>query len=166
MKRAQIDRILIIASICGFLLMSCGLALVPFPWAGILPGALFWGGLLMGSVLLVILESRRRAFFEHYRVKLEKMQKPRNGLLSFSSNKEAKIADIAMVISAVAAVLALIITKGSGLICYILIALTVFSFCMHCILNGRIYFHTKNQNKVQQALERKKQNQRAKEREK
>lgn len=86
------------------------------------------------------------------------MQKPRNGLLSFNSNQIAAIVDKIMIISFAAMILAFIFTKGYGFVCYLLIATTVFSFCLHCILNGRIYFHAKNQIKVRQVLEQKKAN--------
>lgn len=138
--------------------MSVSFLLMPIEAMKFTPGLLFWLGLIIGIMLQIVLEVRRRAFFKSYKVKREKMQKPRNGLLSFNSNQIAAIVDKIMIISFASMILAFIITKGYGFVCYLLIATTVFSFCLHCILNGRIYFHAKNQIKVRQVLEQKKAN--------
>lgn len=135
--------------------MSISFVLMPFERMRILPGALFWGGLTVGIILQIVLEVRRRLFFTKYNAKREKMQKPRNGLLTFGSNRPAIIADTTMGISLVATILTFIITKGTGFLCYVFIATTLFAFCLHCILNGRIYFHAKNQIKIRQMLEQK-----------
>ena len=156
MKQRQMDRILLGISIGGFLLMSVSFLLMPIDSGEITSGLLFWIGLLVGAVLQVTLEARRRAFFKSYKVKREKVQKPRNGLLSFGSNREATVADGAMIVSFVAMLLVFVLTKGYGYVCYVMIALTLMSFCLHCILNGRIYFHAKNQLKVRRVLEQKK----------
>lgn len=158
MKQRQTDCILLGISLSGFLLMSISFVLMPIEAMNIVPGLLFWCGLAIGGALQIVLEIRRRAFFASYKVKREKMQKPRNGLLSFGSNRAAVIVDRIMVLSLIATILAFIFTKGYGFVCYILIATTIFSFCLHCILNGRIYFHAKNQIKVRQVLEQKKAN--------
>ena len=84
------------------------------------------------------------------------MQKPRNGLLTFGSNREAMIADNVFVGSLLAMILVFVFTKASGYLCYVFITATLFSFCLHCIFNGRIYFHVKNQAKLRQMLEQKK----------
>lgn len=158
MRQRQIDRMLLGISVGSFLLMSASFLLMPIESITIIPGLLFWIGLVLGITLQIVLEIRRRAFFKSYSVNRGKMQKPKNGLLSFGSNALAIIADRSMVISFVAMILAFVITKGYGYICYVFIATTVFSFCMHCVLNGRIYFHAKNQLKVRQVLEQKKAN--------
>lgn len=158
MKQRQIDRVLLGLSISGFLLMSISFLLMPIEAINFIPGMLFWVGLILGVVLQIVLELRRRAFFASYKVKREKMQKPRNGLLTFGSNQIAVIVDNLMIISLIATVLAFILTKGYGFACYLFIAITLFSFCLHCIFNGRIYFHAKNQIKVRQVLEQKKAN--------
>ena len=158
MKQRQIDRILLGISVGSFLIMSASFLLMPIESISIIPGLLFWIGLVLGITLQIVLEIRRRAFFKSYSVNRGKMQKPKNGLLSFGSNALAIIADRSMVISFVAMILAFVITKGYGYICYVFIATTIFSFCMHCVLNGRIYFHAKNQLKVRQVLEQKKAN--------
>ena len=156
MKQRKIDRTLLGVSVGGFLLMSLSFLMMPLASAAVIPGLMFWLGLAIGVALQIVLEVRRREFFKAYSVKREKMQKPRNGLLSFGSNKPEKIADIATAVSVLAMILAFVFTKGYGYICYVFITAAVFSFCMHCILNGRIYFHAKNQLKIRQVLEQKK----------
>ena len=156
MKKKPTGRPLLVISIFGFFLLSSSFVLMIVEGIELLSGICFWAGILVGSVPLMILEGKRRAFFKSYHVKRQKMQKPRNGLLSFGSNPEAKVADMATLIGVAATALALILTKGSGLICYILIAVTTMSFCLHCIFNGRIYFHVNNQKRIRQVLEQKK----------
>ena len=158
MKQYKADRLLLGISIVGFAALALSFVLMPVEGLGFVPGMLFWGGLLIGVVLQVILEARRRSLFAMFNVKRETMQKVRNGLLSFRSNSLASVADVFLIISAVATILAFILTKGIGYVCYVCLSLLVFSFCMHCILNGRIYIFVKNQKKVRQVLEQKKAN--------
>lgn len=145
-------------SIVGYLCMSISFLLMPIDGMHVVPGLLFWGGLVIGVVFQIVLEVRRRAFFARYSVKREKMQKPRNGLLTFGSNRVAIIADCLLAIGVVASVLVFLLTKGYGYWCYACIAVVLFLVCLHCILNGRNYFHVNNQSKVRQSLEQKKAN--------
>lgn len=158
MKRRRTDRILLGISIGCFLIMSVSFLLMPIEAIPMIPGLLFWLGLILGVAFQIVLEARRRAFFKSYEVNRKNMQKPRNGLLTFGSDVAATIADRAMIICLVAMILVFVFTKGYGYICYVFITATLFSFCMHCVLNGRIYFHAKNQLKVRQVLEQKKAN--------
>lgn len=156
MKQNKVDRLLLGISIGGFAVLAISFMLMPVEALGFMPGILFWGGLLTGVVLQIVLETRRNSLFAKYNVKRETMQKARNGLLSFRSNSLAAVADIFLIVSAVATILAFILTKGTGYLCYVCLSVLIFSFCMHCILNGRIYIFVKNQNKVRQVLEQKK----------
>ena len=158
MKQSKIDRLLIGISIGGYAVLAISFMLVPVEGLGIVSGILCWGGLFIGVVLQFVLEARRRSLFAKYNVKRETMQKVRNGLLSFGSNRIALVADGLMIVSIVATILAFILTKGTGDLCYVCLSVLIFSFCMHCILNGRIYIFVKNQNKVRQVLEQKKAN--------
>lgn len=158
MKQNKTDRLLLGTSIGGFAVLAISFMLMPVEGLGFVPGILFWGGLVTGVALQIVLEARRNSLFAKYNVKRETMQKARNGLLSFRSNSLAAVADVFLIVSAVATILAFILTKGTGYVCYISLSVLVFSFCMHCILNGRIYIFVKNQNKVRQVLEQKKAN--------
>lgn len=156
MNRKEIDSLLLKLSVGAFFVMSFSFLLMPIEAMSILAGGIFWIGLLSGIALQIVLEKRRRAFFAKYHVRLQQMQRPRNGLLTFGANKMAKIADWVLAISAICLVLSLWLTRGTSYLCYILIAAANFSLCMHCILNGRIFFHIINQTKIQRALENKK----------
>ena len=158
MKAKKTDKILLGTSVTGFVLTSFSFLLVYAEGLQFLPGILFWGGLLLGTVCQLILAMRRRRFFAFYGVPLKKMQKPHCGLLTFGSNRGAVIADYSLLASIVALVVACILTKGTGYFCCIFLTTTVLSLSLHCILNGRIYFHVKNQAKLRQMLERKKAN--------
>lgn len=156
MSRKQIDTLLLRLSISSFLAMSVSFLMMPIEAISIFAGGLFWFGLLVGLILQVILEIRRRDFFARYRVRRQKMQRPHNGLLTFCANRNATIADSVLAVSVGCLVLSFWLTRGTSYLCYILIAIVVFSLCMHCILNGRIYFHVINQTKIRQVLEKKK----------
>ncbi len=158
MKQNKAEYLLLGASIGGFAVLAISFLLLPLEGLGFVPGILFWAGLLTGVVLQIVLETRRKSLLAKYNVKRETMQKARNGLLSFRSNSFAAAADFFLIVSAAATVLAFILTKGTGYMCYVCLSALTFSFCMHCILNGRNYIFVKNQNKVRQALEQKKAN--------
>lgn len=143
-------------SVCGFLAMSVSFALMPIKQIGMLPGVMFWGGLLVGVFFQIVLEAQRKAFFAKYNAKHTKIQKNRNGLLSFGSNKIALVVDSIWIASVIVTICAFVFTKGFGYLCFICITVLLLSFCFHCIFNGRNYFHLKNFEKIRQALESKK----------
>lgn len=158
MKHKQLDQILLGISLGSFLVMSASFLLMPLEGMKQIPGLMFWCGLGLGFASQISLEIRRRAFFRHYNVRRKNMQKPRCGLLSFGSNRLAAVIDILLLVSILATVLVFVLTKGYGYICYVFVAVTIFFLCLHCIFNGRNYFHTNNQNKVRQVLEQKSKN--------
>ena len=155
-NKDQTGAMILLVSICSFLTTTVSMLLMSTDISDILLGSLFWGGLLVGVVSQIVLEIRRRSLFRYYNVPRQKMQKPRNGLLTFCSNREAMIADLICGASLIATVLAILITKGTAYICAVCIGILLFSFCMHCILNGRNYFHINNYGKIRQTLESKK----------
>lgn len=158
MRENRSDKMLCGISVGCFFLVSMSFLLMPIESIGILPGVFFWSGLIFGVALQFVLAVRRRSFFKKYVVNRQKIQKARNGLLTFGSNFMAGIADKCMIIGLVATVVAFILSEGYGYICYVCVAITFFSFAMHCILNGRIYHYIKNQKKIRQMLEQKKAN--------
>ncbi len=158
MKRTNADRVFVFLSLCGFSVAAVSFLLMSVIKNPVLHGSLFWGGLLVGIVFQVILEARRRALFASYHVERRTMQKPRCGLFTFASNKGAVLADVLFFAGIATTVLAFIYTKGTGYVCYIGISVTLLSFCMHCVLNGRNFFHANNQDRVRQVLEQKKAN--------
>lgn len=158
MKKLWNDRLSLGISMGGFLLTAVSFLLMPFNAIRVLAGILFWVGLLVGIVFQILLERQRRVFFRKFKVDRKKTQKPRNGLMSFGSNFPAKITDIALAVSIAALVLVFVLTGGIGYVCYVFIASTMLTFSYHCIFNGRIFFHVKNQDKIRRMLEQKKAN--------
>lgn len=156
MKHSRADHFLLAASVGGFLMMSVSFLLMPFETAAYLPGLLFWLGLALGAAFQIMLAVRRKAILRELDISQEKTKKSGIGIFNFGSNKEAIVADNVMAISLAVTVLAFVLTKGYGKICYAGIAVSAFSFCMHCVLNGKIYFHVRNKTKFRQMSEKKK----------
>lgn len=155
MKRRKTDWLFLGLSIGGYTAMAASFVLMPLDRLQFVPGVLFWIGLALGISMQIALEARRKAFYASYRVKLQKVQKRTVGLVSFGANPEAMAADILLAISLLGLILAWILTKGYGFVCYALISVVTLSFCLHCIFNGRIYLHIKKQDKLRQALDAK-----------
>lgn len=137
MEKKNTERVMLWTSVAGFLVMSLSFLLIPVEVLGYLPGALFWGGMICGIALQVLLDRRRRKSGTGRRRRNEK----RIGFLSVGSNKEALVADCVFAGSIVFTVLAFVCTQGMGYVCYCAIGLMLFSFCMHCVLNGRNYHY-------------------------
>lgn len=153
MKKIQTEWLLLGATVLSYFIMAISFLLMPAEKLKVLPGILFWGGLLSGVALLFYLDYRRKTFFKVNGGDYKKMQKARNGLMSFRSNIEATIADGVLLTSVVVTILAFVFTKGTGYICYVGVAATAFSVAIRCIFNGRIYHHVKNLEDTQAILE-------------
>lgn len=144
MERRKVDVIWLIVSIVSFALMSTSFLLMPldktvelYDVMDIIPGIMFWTFLVLGVVGQVLLAIRRKRFLETNKQKRFQIGKERIGLISVFKNVPAIIADVGFVISLVAVVIVTKVTNGIGYICYILLAVCVFTFCLHCILNGK-----------------------------
>lgn len=148
MKEITKDFLLLMLAVFGFFLMSVSFLLMPVQQLALLPGSLFWGGLLFGAIMLIVLETRRRVFYKHYGCNIKRIQKSRNGLMSICSNREATVSDCILLAGLVAAVPAFVFTKGTGYLCYVCISIVSFVFCLRCILNGRLYHHLKKRDEI------------------
>lgn len=152
MEKKNMDRVILWASAAGFFVMSLSFLLIPAEKLGYLPGILFWGGMIGGITLQTLLEHRRRKTGTGRRRRNER----RNGFWSVGSNREALVADCVFLGSIIFTVLAFVLTRGMGYVCYCAIALMLFSFCMHCVLNGRNYSRLYDSRKTQRKLNNKK----------
>lgn len=123
----------------SFLLMPLDVTVVQYDAMDIIPGIIFWVFLVLGVTGQIILAIRRSKWLIGKAVRKYKIRKGRIGLLTFCKNKPALITDIVMIVSILLFIIVTVITHGLGYICYILLALCVFTFCMHCIFNGKIY---------------------------
>ena len=153
--RKKVDLIWLGISIGSYLLLSISFLIMPLGVPGedyavmsILPGVLFWVSLILGLVSQVVLGNRRAKWFELQGVRRHTVRKGKIGLIRFWQNIPAKIADVVFVVSLIAFLVATKTTHGIGYICYVLLATCVFSFCSHCIFNGKIYEYITKQEKI------------------
>ena len=100
-------------------------------------GGGFWIGLIGTITMAVKINySRKKSYrFEDKPLKVKQL-----GLISFFKNKEAKVADIAMFASCICFIVTRICTDNLYWL-FIFLALFVFSFGMHCMLNGKNYIY-------------------------
>lgn len=166
MSRRSIDTIWLGLSIFFFLMLAVSFLLMPLGSEThtenisaytMVAGLMFWISIIMGIVTQCVLAHRRRSWYVIHRVRKVRATQ-RVGLLSFFKNFYATVADAVTIFSLIGLVIAMIATQGTGYICYVLVSLFVFSFSMHCILNGKVFYHVINQNKLLQAIEKERAN--------
>lgn len=131
-------------------LLVCSIAIVLMPVASaykdstripmLVSGGAFWAGLI-GTVVIAVMINTFRKRSPAFADKRSKRKRP--GLTRFFTNKEARIADIAMIISVPAFIISRI-CSGNLYPMFIFLALFLFSFGMHCMLNGESYIYLKS----------------------
>ena len=77
------------------------------------------------------------------------------GLISFFQNKKAKVFDVLAGVTLAGVAISIILTDARGYVCYVFIALFTFSFCAHCIYNGKNYYFIKNKESIKKTLRKK-----------
>ena len=139
MSSIKKDLILLSISITSFFLLAISFLFMPLEkkYFQIIAGVMFWLFLMMGIVSQVILSLLfKKACFKN---KEWRVQKNRIGIFTIGKNIFAIVADIILFISAVTFTALMIFTRGTGYISYIVLAILVFAFSTHCILNGKIF---------------------------
>lgn len=141
MKRNNIIKFVLMSIIC-FSASSIMIALFYFidiqnnfffKFLGYFLPALFWVCIACAVVFQILLRTK-------YKVSGKKF-----GLITFFKNKFAIIADIIMILSLIVTVI-IVIMNATSFISFIVIAILLFSFEMHCILNGKYFnYLLKNQ---------------------
>ena len=96
-------------------------------------GLLFWSGLIGTIISAIMVNSTRKADANEDNSDVKRL-----GLIHFFTNTPAKIADVVMIVSLVVFIF-LIIFNSAAVLKFIFISLFVFSFGMHCMLNGLNY---------------------------
>lgn len=144
-KNRKIDRIVFIISIFFMLVFSLSfLAMSPASKLAlnegndtllIATGIVFWLSLVTAYALFIFVNFRRKQFLK----KQNKEKKNAVGLIRFFSNTPAKIADIATVAGLLLFLVFSILTDSYFI--YVFLAITVFAFQMHCVLNGENYLY-------------------------
>ena len=155
MKRQKQDQILLCISIACFFLMSVTFLVMPIETSqekekliNCLIGAVFWITMAAGIIMQIILARRRASWKKKNDICINNGYRPKIGVTAFAQNSFALVADILCAVSLIAFAGAMIMTKSTGYSCYIALSVLVFTFCMHCILNGRIFYYVQNQNKI------------------
>ncbi len=171
MKQRKQDIILLCVSIGSFFLMSLSFLLMPITIPNMQPrilniivGSAFWGFLIIGVAMQVVLAQRRKAWSRrNHLCHNQKLLFSKVGIVAFAQNVFGCIADVMLGLSLIFLIIALVLTKSTGYICYIAFAIFVFAFCLHCILNGKVFYFIHNQDKILSEIEREKHAKRVKE---
>ena len=129
------NKIILFISVLCFLIMSVSFTVMAVDKTSVISGLMFWIPLIGGVVTQFILAGNYKRLAP-YDVKTKRI-----GIISFCSNKLATAADIFAAVSLIAFVISISVSKTSGeFINFVLLSVFVFLLCMHCILNGRIYY--------------------------
>ena len=141
MSSVKKEIVILTISIISYFLLAASFLFMPLEneQLQIMAGVMFWLFLILGmvsQVLLVILFRQACSKNKEWRI-----QKQRVGIFTIGKNKLSVVADIVLLISAVTFVVLMIFTRGTGYISYIVLTILVFSFSMHCVLNGKVYYY-------------------------
>lgn len=154
---------LLCASVLSFLLVAASVVLMAFGGSEetgakirLICGICFWVFLLLGILFQVVLSLYVRRWAQKER-KMLKQQKnsPKLGLISFFRNLPGKASDLLFPIALIVLVIFYILTKGTSIVCFITLALMIFTFCTHCIFNGKNYYYITNQEKIEESYRKK-----------
>ena len=164
MKREKSEFALLVVSISFFFLLALSFLTMPLGDGGqngkafaytVISGGMFWISIVGAIVTQFILGKRRKKWLTKNNVKNNLIQH-KIGIFLFFKNKYAVVSDVALVISLIGLAMAIIATDGVGYICYVFIALLVFSFSMHCVFNGKNYYFVANGDALLKAAEEEK----------
>lgn len=141
MSSVKKEIVILTISIISYFLLAASFLFMPLEneQLQIMAGVMFWVFLILGIVSQVLLAIWfRQACSKN---KEWRIQKQRIGIFTIGKNKFSVVADIVLLISAVTFVVLMIFTRGTGYISYIVLTILVFSFSMHCVLNGKVYYY-------------------------
>ena len=141
MSSVKKEIVILTISIISYFLLAASFLFMPLEneQLQIMAGVMFWVFLILGIVSQVLLAIWfRQACSKN---KEWRIQKQRIGIFTIGKNKFSVVADIILLISAVTFVVLMIFTRGTGYISYIVLTILVFSFSMHCVLNGKVYYY-------------------------
>lgn len=165
MYSKKADIIYLIVSLAGFLIFAISFLLMPvgskeitqeFNTVNLIAGLMFWVGLLAGTISQILLSVGCKRWLRSENIDLSLVNQPKIGLISFFRNKTAIIFDIIMILSLIGFAATAVVTDATGYACYIFIALFSFSFCAHCIFNGRSYYFIENSESIKRKNEKSK----------
>lgn len=155
MENRKTLNILLFATLTAYFIMSVDFMLMPIGISNpaknsraidVITGLIFWLSLMAGTTLFVIYAKKCKRLFEQS--SLNAGSQKRIGLISFFSNRAAMISDIVCIASLILFAVLMIFTKRTAYFCYVVLAILVFSFVSHCILNGKAYFRHQKLNEI------------------
>ena len=115
----------------------------------------FWAGLITGTVFFI----NANGYCKRIEKKLKKNNfltyRPRMGIISFFSNKEAGIFDCIFIISALAVIIMAIVDIQNEWLTIICLICMFLSFLLHSFFNGKNYLYIKAYEKFLNQKERK-----------
>lgn len=131
-------------STLGFFVMSLSFLFMnqDILYIGMLPriiiaGIAFWVMLIIAvAAQLMLCVSMRESIKSDFSTKKRKI-----GLICFFGNRYAAVADLLMIVSMIILIISFILTDASNYFNYIILSVFVFSFSMHCVLNGRKFYY-------------------------
>lgn len=100
-------------------------------------GIAFWIFILGGYSLIAIINVRRKRSITRDVIKGGTQKQHLPGVIRFFTNPWAMIFDILFILSLVAFIYYQLTTYIDGMLSYVLLAFMLFSFHMHCMLNGK-----------------------------
>lgn len=142
-------------SVFSFLIFSISFLFIPntsdmiqltLPVKNVIAGITIWVTLAVGIITQILLSKGLKTFLNKKGI----MSYRKIGVISFFQNKYASLADISFFISLVCFVVSMVCTNmnGNNFINFIFWTILVFSFSMHCILNGKVFYYMSNQEKL------------------
>lgn len=156
-KRSNIT--LLIGSVFSFFIVAVSLFAMAFGGSAtsadvsiisMVCGICFWVFLIIGIVLQVVLSKQIGKWrAKYYRIRRNMRIHPKIGLLSFFKSPLGVASDIVLLLSVIAFAVVYYFTEGIGITCYISLSLIFFSFCSHCIFNGKNYFYITNRQTIE-----------------
>ena len=159
------DLILLYLSVAAFLADAVMLVLIAFSGrgddggltaTGFILGGCFWALLCAGAALQIIVSLDVRRWRKMTRRMRRGMKyRPRLGLISFFKSLPGAASDVIFPLSAAAFAASWATSGGTSLICYVSLALMFFSFCTHCIFNGKNHYYAVNCERIEESCKRK-----------
>lgn len=150
---------LLTASLLSFLLVAVSLIAMAFGGSAtssdvsiisMICGICFWAFLIIGIVLQVILSKQINKWkAKYYRVRRSMRVHPKIGLISIFKNLPGTVSDIAFLFSIITFAVTYYFTEGISILCYISLSIIFFSFCSHCIFNGKNYYYITNRQTIE-----------------
>lgn len=150
-KKANKIKLFFFGSMGSLSMMSSVFLLIPSAsklslkgenWLILLVGLLFWCSLLCGCLLLSIANAKRRRLLNNS----QRSGIKNWGALKLCSNNYARVADALLLIALIGLLICIVFFPDNDGI-FLFITATVFSFNMHCLLNGENFKYVLTLNK-------------------